>query len=543
MLNRILHQSKSLDISVYLLIFLLISTFYFPWAHAKDRGDALVTASIGQPKTLLPLFASDASSSVICSFIYNGLLKYDENLKLVGDLAQSWEVSDEGKRIIFHLKKNVKWHDGVEFTADDVKFTYEKYIDPNVLTPYGGDFKMIKEVDVKDKYTVEIVYAEPFSPALESWGKSIIPKHLLEDKDLNSSDFARNPIGTGPYKFRKWDLNGQVELVAFDDYFEGSAYIDRVIFRVIPDTATIFLELLAGNIDNASLTPLQYLKHTQTHIFTDSYKKFHYPSNSFLYLGYNLDNHFFKDKLVRKALNFAVDKKEIIKAVYLDQADISTGPYTRESWAYDDSFGYDEFSPVKAKEMLKEAGFTDSNSDGILDKDGQDFEFTIYTNQGNLERKMAAEIIQKRLSDIGIKVNIRSIEWSVFVHNIIKNKSFDAVLLGWNLTLDPDLFDIFHSSKNNPGEFNFIDYKNDDVDQLLVEGRREFDIKKRKEIYKKVRDLIYDDQPYMFICSAYSLSAIHKRFQGVVPKEGGYWYNFIDWWVDKKDQKYTRFKR
>ncbi len=494
-------------------------------------------SSIGSPRTLIPLLATDSASSIICSFIYNGLLKYDKNLNLTGDLARSWEVLDNGRKIIFHLKKGIKWHDGVEFTAEDVRFTYQKLIDPKVITPYSSDFQRIKRLAVRGKYTVEVIYKEPFSPALSSWTMPIIPEHILKNEDLNTTSYARHPIGTGPYKFHKWSVcRGIVELTAFKDYFEGKPFVSRIVFRVIPDTATLFLEVLTQGVDNASLTPLQYLKHANTPLFRKHYRKFTYPSHGFLYMGYNLNNFFFRDKRVRQALNYAVDKNEIIKAVYLGQAEVSTGPFTRDSWAYDFNSRPAEFSPLRAKELLKQAGIYDSDSDGILDKNGRPFKFTIFTNQGNMERKMAAEIIQKRLADIGIKVSIRVVEWTVFIDRIIKKKKFDAVLLGWSLSQDPDVYSLFHSSQTSEGEFNFIGYKNPEVDELLVQARREFDKERRKELYYKVRRLIYDDQPYMFICSPYSLSCIHKRFIGVCPKKGGYWYNFIKWWVPKQKQ-------
>jgi len=329
-----------------------------------------------------------------------------------------------------------------------------------------------------------------------------------------------------------------VELTAFKDYFEGEPFISRVVFRVIPDTATLFLEVLTQGIDNASLTPLQYLKHADLPLFKKHYRKFSYPSHGFLYMGYNLDNFFFRDKRVRQALNYAVDKNEIIKAVYLGQAEVSTGPFTQDSWAYDYSSRPAEYSPKTAKKLLKQAGIYDSDGDGILDKEGRPFKFTIFTNQGNIERKMAAEIIQKRLADIGIKVDIRVVEWTVFIDRIIKKKKFDAVLLGWSLSQDPDVYDLFHSSQTGEGKFNFIGYKNPQVDELLVEARKEFCQDRRKKLYYKVRQLIYDDQPYMFICSPYSLPCIHKRFVGIKPAKGGYWYNFIKWWVPKHKQMY-----
>ena len=519
----------------FFFIFSFLPYLVFP----QDRGDAIIIGSIASPRVLIPILASDSASAEVCSFIFNGLLKYDKNLNLVGDLAQTWQTEEEGKVIIFHLRKGVLWHDGKEFSAYDVEFTYKKLIDPNTPTPYSGDFERIENLEILDRYTVKITYKEPFSPGLASWTMGIIPKHILEkEENLLSSKFSRNPIGTGPYKFKKWIAQEKIELVVNEDYFEKRPNIDRVIFRIIPDTATLFLEVLAQGVDSSGLTPLQFLKHSQAPQFKKNYIKFRYPSNSFLYLGYNLNNPLFKDKKVRQALNYAVNKEEIIKAVLLGEGKVSTGPFTPESWAYDPGFKPAEFFPEKAKTLLFEAGFKDEDGDGFLERKGEPFKFTIITNQGNLERQRVAEIIQAQLRNIGIKVEIKVVEWSVFIDEIIRKRKFETVLLGWSLSRDPDIYDIFHSSKTSPSDFNFVGYNNPEVDKLLVEARKTFDRQKRKQLYQRINRLIYEDQPYMFIYIPNSLSCLHQRFRGVKPAKGGYWYNFIDWWVPLKEQKY-----
>jgi len=189
---------------------------------------------------------------------------------------------------------------------------------------------------------------------------------------------------------------------------------------------------------------------------------------------------------------------------------------------------------------LQDAGWSKRNSDGILIRDGLEFEFTLMTNQGNEERIRAAEIIQRRLKEIGIKVKIKVIEWSVFISECINKKSFEAVLLGWSLSRDPDNYDIWHSSKTREGEFNFIGYKNEEVDRLLIEARRTFDQEKRKAFYHRIHEIIYDEQPYMFLYVPESLSILHRRFKGIKPALLGIGYNFIDWWVPKAEQKYNR---
>jgi len=506
----------------------------------KDYGDALIDASIADARTLVPILASDSASGAIVGMVFNGLVKYNKDLELVGDLAESWDIEDEGLTIIFHLRKNVKWHDGEPFTADDVKFTYEKLISPSVPTPYSGDFKKVKSFQVLDPYTIKITYEEPFSPGLASWGMAVMPKHILEEKNLLTTDFKRNPIGTGPYIFKRWKTGERIDLSSNHEYFEHRPYIDRYIYRIIPDVNTMFLELETKTVDAMGLSPLQFSRLTNTKRFKKNFNKFKYPSFGYTYMGYNLKNDLFKDKRVRRAINFAVDKEEIINGVLLGYGEICTGPFPPRSWAYNKNVKPLLYNKAKAIRLLEEVGWKDSDGDGWLDRNGKIFEFTILTNQGNDLRRMTLEIVQRRLKGVGIKVNIRILERAVFINEFIDKKRFEAVLLGWSLGQDPDGYDIWHSSKTKPGEFNFISYSNKEIDQLLKEGRRTFKREERQRIYNKIHEILYEEQPYLFLYVADALVALNKRFKGIEPAPLGIRYNFIDWYVPKKEQRYKK---
>lgn len=526
---------------LFITTLLLLGVVSF--SFARDQGDAYISASIGDARTLIPILSSDTSSSAACSLIFNGLLKYDKDIKLTGDLAQSWEVLDQGLTFIFHLRKGVKWHDGVEFCSGDVQFTFDKIIDPGVKTPYSADFEKVEKFEVIDNYTLKIKYKEPFAPALGSWTMWVMPKHVLEKEDLNNSSFARNPVGTGPYKFKKWLTQEKIELVANPDYFGGRPYVDSYVFRVIPDPATIFLELQMENIDASIITPLQYSRQTDTVFFRKHFSKYRLTGSNYVYLGYNLKKELFSDLRVRQALNYAADKEEIIKVVLLGMGKVCTGPFLPESWAYNPGVKPAAYNPELARGLLKEAGWNDADNDGVLEKGGRKFEFTIITNQGNDQRRKVCEIIQRRLSDVGVRVKIKVIEWSVFLGEYIDKRDFDAVLLGWNLGFEPDIYDIWHSSKTKEGEFNFVGYCNNEVDKLLDMGRREYDLEKRRQYYNRIHEIIYREQPYMFLYVPDSLFVINKRFRGVEQAPLGIGWNFTDWWVPKQEQKYKRNTR
>jgi len=515
-------------------------------------GDAYVSALLGDATYLNPVLATDSASAAINGLVYNGLVKYDKDINIVGDLAESWKIRNGGLEIIFKLRKNVYWHDGKPFTSADVKFTYEKLKDPEVKTPYSADYMLVKKVTTPDPYTVHIFYKKPFAPALESWGIGIIPKHIFDgSQNFNSHPANRKPIGTGPYKFTEWKTDEKIVLDYYSDYFEGRdseglrrgrrlyPYIDRCIYRIIPDQAVQFLELRNGSLDSIGLSPDQYFAYDE---FFAEYNKFKYPSFSYTYLGYNLRNPLFRSKRVRQAIAHAINKNDIINGVLLGLGYPATGPFPPSSWAYNPNVRDYEYAPEKAKKLLKEEGWEDVDGDGILEKreNGKllKFKFVILTNQGNKSRELCAQIIQHNLKKIGIRVDIRIIEWSSFIQNFIRPRNFDAVILGWSLLRDPDQYLIWHSSQIGEDKYNFVSYINPKVDKLLEKGREVFNREERRKIYWEIHRILHEDQPYCFLYYPEALVVVHKRFIGPQVAPLGLGWNFVYWYVPEKLQRY-----
>jgi peptide/nickel transport system substrate-binding protein len=503
-------------------------------------GDLLIMGSIGDASNLISMLASDSASHDISSLIFNGLVKYDKDLKLVGDLAESWEVSADGLTITFNLRRGVKWQDGKEFTASDVMFGYETIINPNTRTAYSGDFKEVKEARVEDPYTFRVAYKRAFAPGLTSWSSLVVlPRHLLQGQDINTTPFSRKPVGTGPFRLKEWKTGEKIVLEVNPHYYEGRPYLDGVVYRIIPDLATMFLELKAGGIDYMGLTPTQYKRQTETYKMRRDFRKFQYLAFAYTYLGYNLKDWKFQDIRVRQAISYAIDKDEIIEGVQLGLGLVATGPYKPDTLWYNPKVAKYPYDPEKAKKLLAEAGWKSDGKDGTLRKDGKPFEFMILTNQGNEARAKCAEIIQRRLANVGIKVKIRTVEWAAFINDFIDKKNFEAVILGWTLGQDPDIYDIWHSSKVGPKELNFISYQNKEVDSLLEKGRYTFDPKLRKACYDRIQEILAEEQPYTFLFVPYALPVIGARFGGVEPAPAGIGYNMYQWYVPKEEQKYV----
>ncbi len=503
-------------------------------------GDTIVVGSIGDASNLLPALASDSSSFDIIGLVYSGLVRYDKDLKIEGDLASSWDISPDGLQITFHLRPGVKWHDGADFTAADVEYTWRVMTDPKTPTAYGEDFRQVRKLEVLDPLTVRVTYGEIFAPALISWSFSVMPRHLLQGQDITASPLARAPVGTGPYRFKEWRPGEKIVLEAYDGYWEGRPYIDRYLYRIIPDSATMFLELSAGNLDEMGLDPVQYTRQTGTDFFAKNYRKYRYLADSYSYLGFNLKLPLFQDRRVRQAISHAVNKQEIIDIVLLGLGQEATGPYKPGTWAYNDEVRRYPFDQARAAALLAEAGWNARGPDGVLVKEGKRLAFTLMTNQGNKTRAKAAEVVQKNLKAVGIDVSIRIVEWAAFLKEFVNPKKFDAVILGWTIPRDPDAFDVWHSSKTGPAELNHVSFRNAEADALIEKGRRTFDQEQRRQAYRRFQEILAEEQPYVFLYVPDALPIVAARFRGIEPAAAGISHNFTKWWVPKAEQKYLR---
>ena len=390
-------------------------------------------------------------------------------------------------------------------------------VDPKTPTAYAGDFLKVKKAEVLDDYTFRATYDKPFAPALMSWSVGILPKHLLAGKDITTSPLGRHPIGTGPYRFKEWVTGQKIVLVSNPDYFEGRPYIDGYIMRIIPDTATMFLELRANGIDRMGLTPLQYTRQTENNLFRKNYNKFRYLSFAYTYLGYNLKNPLFADKRVRQAIAYAVNREEIIDGVLLGLGKPATGPYKPGTWAYNPNVRPIPTIRKRRRRFWPRRGGATPTATGSSKRTG-----SLSNSRSSPTRETRSGRSAPRSSSggwprSGIRVKIRVVEWAAFVNDFINKRKFDATILGWTIPMDPDLYDVWHSSKTGPQELNFISYKNEEVDALIVKARETFDQKVRKRCYDRIQEILAEEQPYLFLYVPDALPIINARFRGVEP--------------------------
>ena len=513
-------------------------------AATPAYGDTRIEASIGNVSSLIPNITSDSASHEVGDFMYNGLVTVGKDLNVIGELAKSWAFSKDCLTLDFALHDNVKWHDGKPFTADDVVFTWETTMNPKTPSPYKSDFQDVDKVEARGRNEVRVTYKRPYAKALLSWAVPMLPRHLLDSwvRDGKIKEAPQNwtaPVGTGPYKFKEMKSGEKVVVVANPDYYKGRPHMARIVYRIIPSQATIFLEVKAKGVDVAGLTALQYKRQTEYPAFEKAYNKFRLPGTGYTYFGMNLKDPRFADRRVRRAFAHAINKQELLDGVVLGLGREATGPFRPGIWADNPNVKPVPFDPKRAQALLAEAGWKEKNGHGLLVKDGVPFTFELLTNQGNDERKKVAEIIQARLREIGVGVEIRILEWAALLKEHIKKRQFQAIILGWGTGLDPDQYVVWHSSQMGPDELNHISYANPEVDALLEAGRSSCVQADRTRYYHRLHQVLADDQPLVFLYWRDVLPVVSSRIYGIDPGAAGIKWNFSDWFVPKALQKYT----
>jgi ABC-type transport system substrate-binding protein len=445
------------------------------------------------------------------------------------------QVAEHNPVIVFDLKEGIKFHDGIEFAAKDVLFTYQAIMNSLNASPRRSDYEPVKQAKILGKYKIQFIYKRLFSSALNSWTMGILPEHLLnkkalekeaslknlaEDKvknfSMRDSSFNREPIGTGPFIFKQWRADELIRLGKNEKYWEKPPEYDEFVYRIIPDTLTQEMEFYAAAVDYYKAEPHQVSrlkKETKYHSVAS-------VGSSYSYIGYNLRNPLFQSKEIRAALGMAIDVDEIIKYILYGEGERVTGPFAKNTNWYDNSIKPLPYDPEGALKIFNKLGWK-KNQEGYLEKDGQVFEFNLITNNGNAVRKNILTIAQNNWKKLGIKCNTQLFEWAVFLKDFVNPGKFDALVLGWQMGVDPDLYQLWHSNQANPGQLNFVGYKNAEADRLIIRIRQEYDKNQQLKLTHALHKVIADHQPYTFLFVKKSTRLLDKKIVIVDRQENG----------------------
>lgn len=525
--------------SIHLILFSLIWIFIFSGcadtAHDREKsyGDSLVIVTYHAPGGINPLRSLSSISAILVDIVFDGLVRIEEDLEARPALASSWHVSDDSLKWTFLLRKNVKFHDGVELTSEDVKFTIEEIIHSIPINPFAGGLADIKSIQIRDRYTVEIILNRPSIFFLYNMDVEILPAHILKERE-SQNDFGLHPVGTGPFKLSQWKDN-EIVFEVNKDYFRGRPYIDNIVARVYPNQELAWARLMRG--DGDIFIPVD---HAASHFLRQVSLLKQYKTQRLYYsmVLFNNDNGLFNDKEVRRGLNYAIDKEYIIQDVLRGMGKVATGSIRHDSWAYNPSIKPYPYNPQKALSFLKEAGWKDTDGDHILDKNGKRFIFTLLINEGDEIKKRVALYIQQRLWELGILMHIETV--SPASTDFLLQGKFDAVFLDMFSPVYPNInYNIWHSSQIRRG-FNISRYRSDIVDKLLEKGRLSRDIDDARPIYWRFQQEIYDNPPGIFLYWADTLVGVHIRFRGVRFLPGRLMAYINEWYVPKEEQKHKR---
>ncbi len=418
-------------------------------------------------------------------------------------------LTEHNPVIIFQLRRGVRFHDGHEFDSGDVRFTYNAIINPKNLSPRVPDYEPVKRVETPDKFTVKVTYKRLYSPAFGTWAMGMLPEHLLNAQKLaqeakskgkdpkafsvRDSAFNRKPVGTGAFIFKEWRSDELIRLARNEDYWEGPPEYHEYVYRILPDPLTQEITFYAGTVDRygAGAHQVERLKKDPR------FQVFSGLGFGFTYVGYNHRRWPFQDARVRRALGMAVNTKQIHRYVLNGEAEDITGPFVKQSPHYNKKIKPLAYDPKGAERLLHEAGFR--KKDGILIKDGKPLAFNLMTNHGNEIRRAVGTVVQDSWKKIGVKITFSQVEWAVFIRKHVNQLNFDAVVLGWSMGLDPDLYQIWHSSQTNKGQLNFVGYKNPKADELIIKIRQEYDLATQVRQAHALHRIIAADQPYTFL--------------------------------------------
>lgn len=513
-------------------------------------GGTLYLSMYSAPKGVFnPVLYEDQYDANIIGLVYQGLLKLNESLEYVPELAERFEISADNRTVTFHLRKDVKWHDGEPFTARDVAFTFRTILHPNYPGVRAGDFMVLAGaeafkagqsqdlpgVQVVDDHTIRFTTVEPTAPILERLAFPIIPEHIFGDVDpakLSEHANTRNPIGTGPFKFVQYKADQYVELVRNDQFADGRPHVERVIYRIVNQEVALG-QMQSGELDYIPAKPgdvpvLERMAGVEVHP---------QPSFSYQYLGLNHRNPFLADQRVRKAIAHAINRKGIVDKLLDGQGVVLNSHMPPVSWAYDpNALDPYPFDPAQAETYLREAGFTEKDAQGYYVKDGKRLSFTLLYPSGNKVREQSAPLIQDNLRQVGIEVKLEMLEFATLATRVFDERNMDMWLMGWSLTTDPDPAGIFLPTSDNKWA-QVTGWDTPENRDLIERGLRVLSVEERKPIYVEWAKLVNDQLPYVFLYSPNDIHAVSTRIQGVAPDMRGAFWNIHEIWIPTASQQ------
>lgn len=512
------------------------------YTEAATPGGIFVDSNTSDIQTVHPFLAEEQVSIGIVGLIFETLTGGDVRTGQPAPtaLADYWEIAPDGKTYTFHLNQNAKWHDGVPVTAEDVKFSFDALADQATGSAYTGSFNdSVESWRAIDDHTFEVVAKEPLYTFLYDLTAFIVPKHIWEsvpfadwrnDPGATGSDPSR-VIGSGPFKFQEWKQGESVTLVRNDDYYGKVPYIDSYLLRLWPDQTSVINALLNGEMDAAGLEPADISAvEGQPGI-----QVAHYPTRGFSYYEFNLNADVttkWQDERVRQAMLYALDRESMVNDIMLGYAEVAEGTQPVISYAYapEEITTHYTFDVEKAKSLLAEAGWTDSDGDGVLDKDGESLSFELLYGGGSPVSDQIVAYMQDAWKAVGIAATPRALEFAALIEATTTNLDWDVALYGfsWDATFIQDA--MFGCAQYQVG-FNDMKYCNPELDEINAEAKRTFDEAARRDLLIQATNIVNDDQPASILFFPQGHAAYSDRLQNFKPSTWGVDLQYV--WIQQ----------
>lgn len=508
----------------------------------QNEGGQIVYGTFSDAETMNGILSQDTVSSYVISLFTKSVINnHPETTEPVPELAESWDITDDGLEYTFNLREDVTWHDGEQLTADDIVFTYETHMQEDTGSPRFSELtSRIDTVEAIDDYTVQFTLQQPASPFLQqNMVYFIVPEHILADvepADIAGHEFSIGTegvtIGCGPFVFQEWASDDHITLVANEDFYLGRPHIDQWIMRIVPDQTVLAQQVGTGELDYGGIQESDYENLEQN----DSVEVTLYDTFNFTFYAYQLDEEhttLFQEPEVRQALLYGLDRDALVEAIRFGIGEVAVGTMPVPSWAYDpDSIErHYEYDPDRAREMLEEAGWVEGD-DGIRERDGERFSFDVWTNAGNEIREQYIAVMQEQWREIGVECNPQTEEWSAFLDRITGTRDFDMFLVGFSWGVDPHQETMWHTDAADGG-FNMNRYSNPDVDDLLEQALEVTDQEERTELYTEMQNILMEDVPSPILDFPKGITGVNVRVHNLFPNAVTYNINAHEWWVDE----------
>lgn len=498
---------------------------------APQRGG---TAVIGFPTdfdALNELVNETAHTNEFLSYVlFQNLVRYEGSDSIVGVLADSFGVADDGLSATFRIRDGVRWHDGEPFTVEDVVWSFETSVDEETAYPNRTDLQYVERAERVDDRRVRFHFSSVHTTPIADFAYwAPMPRHLLEDvprAELRTAAFNRNPVGNGPFRFISWQPNQQLVFEANEEFYAGRPHLDRIVVRIVPERTTLITELLTGNVDLVAGVPPVEVEKIESSARAELLA---HPATTHAFVMYQTRDSRLDDPRVRRALTMAIDRETLVEALLHGYGEVSNGPFTPVHWAHADGLEPLPHDPERARELLAEAGWRDTDGDGWLDREGRPLRLEMITNQDNNLRRSSLVVIQDQLEEIGVDVQPRGREFNVLVGDLTGG-TFEAILIGFVWSLRPDPSSLLFAD----AQFNGGSYANPVADSLARQALRTLDREEARPLWEEYQRIVQEDQPMTWLFVQDALWGVSRRMRDVssiTPTQYGILGSVSEWWI------------